>query len=176
MSGIEWSIEDLDETSNIYKDEFEVEEEEDNADLISSMRTFSLLTQSTLSAFHKAGVDIELAETIGELKGILNEKQTRTLVDAVVIEGESKKVERIFKDGYRDVVNVSDIYSPSYFDIGEVSKAELIKLKGMLSDESRGSSNISSIREGDFRESDWVKISRASERVFFYDFDIQDNK
>lgn len=74
------------------------------------MDYFSTLTQMTLSAFHKAGIDSTLDQEISSIKDAVNKNKELKLVDAILME-DKDYVKRIFIDGSEDICLKTELYS-----------------------------------------------------------------
>lgn len=73
-----------------------------NEGIINNMRYFSALTQHTLSAFHRPGVDTFLVDEIENVRKALAVSKFKVLVD--IRKGINASAERSFTDGTTDTV------------------------------------------------------------------------
>lgn len=144
----------------------------------SSMETISILTQRTLSAFHKAGVDADLHRTISNLKLHLKDRKTIEPRRLITFRPSKQKgyVIRIFKDGYLDEVPLSQASIDSYpipQDMSEDDIHRASRLDKILKDSTYNPSYISTIKNSvkDSTSRGWVNISKPSETLFFLNYD-----
>jgi hypothetical protein len=87
-----------------------------------SLSYFSGITQRTLSAFHKAGIDASLLDEIDNIKSQIVSAKPLILKDVVL---NKDKYIRYFEGGYSDVVNFEhvfqNVYKSTESDISELS-------------------------------------------------------
>lgn len=77
-----------------------------------SLLYFSGITQRTLSAFHKAGIDMALLDEINDLKSHITKPKPLILYNAIPINKNQYK--RIFTNGHNDIVDKSNLFKPAY--------------------------------------------------------------
>lgn len=124
-----------------------------------NMRYFSEITQKTLSAFHKAGIDASLLDEITHLKLSLRSKIELKLIDVKPVDD---KYKRIFSNGHTDIVNFLNIMDPVFIDnnsndfIKSIIKNEVSPITKM------GMSTKIAIINTDRKP-----INRLSEQLFF---------
>lgn len=83
-----------------------------NVNLMKSLSYFSGITQRTLSAFHKAGIDATLLDEMDNLKEHINKPKALVLRDAIPVD--DYHYERFFEYGYTDIVPNQQLYSPVF--------------------------------------------------------------
>jgi hypothetical protein len=81
-----------------------------NTGICDNLAFFSKITQKTLSAFHRAGVDASLTEEIDNLRAVMRGGTKPILVKAT--KAEDGLYVRVFSNGHSDRVEQEHIFSP----------------------------------------------------------------
>lgn len=129
------------------------------------MDYFSEVTQSTLSAFHKAGIDTVINEEIDLLKQSFRTSRALVLKDAIPLQ--DNLIKRIFVDDSSDVVAPENLYTPKMVAVNLESKANII-LSTALGGELSPISKLSQAKHRHTLECDRRPINRISEQLFFF--------
>lgn len=126
-----------------------------------SLSYFSGITQRTLSAFHKAGIDATLLDEMDDLKNYLNKPKPRVLRDAIPVD--EKHYQRFFEDGYTDIVSHYQLYQPVYYP-----KDQSSEVAKFIHDEITPISKMGiSIKLSNINTSSKRNIKRPTETIFF---------
>lgn len=120
------------------------------------------MTQRTLSAFHRAGIDASLTEEIDELKKVIRGKKKLVLVDATTTDG--VWYTRRFLDGSTDVVEKSHIFENKY-ETNSVKELHLVERA--FEQEMSPISKMVSMNHVDRLCCERRKIKRPSECIMF---------
>jgi hypothetical protein len=131
-----------------------------NLELITSLSYFSGITQRTLSAFHKAGIDVTLLDEINDLKTHINKPKPLTLKNA--IKNNSSTYKRFFTNGYTDIVNTQDLYKPIY-----INDNTDINIDDLMGEDISPISKMGINLKLNSINTQRISISRPTEHIFF---------
>jgi hypothetical protein len=127
-----------------------------------SLLYFSEITQRTLSAFHRAGIDASLLDEIDIIKSQIVSPKPLILKNAVLVE--DKKYIRYFEGGYSDVVNFEDIFR----DVYKSSDSEISELANLLNGEISAVSKMGVSKKLATININRKKIEKPTECIFFF--------
>lgn len=130
--------------------------------LSKSLSYFSGITQRTLSAFHKAGIDASLLDEIDNVKSQIVLPKPLVLKDAVLTE--HNKYIRYFEGGYSDVVNFEDVFK----DVYKSSESEVSELSQFLDGQISPISMMGVSMKLNTINIDRKKIEKPTECIFFF--------
>jgi N-acetylneuraminic acid mutarotase len=130
--------------------------------LSKSLSYFSGITQRTLSAFHKAGIDASLLDEIDNIKSQIVLSKPLVLKDAVLIE--HNKYIRYFEGGYSDVVDFENVFR----DVYKSSESEVSELTQFLDGEISPISKMGVSMKLNTINVDRKKIEKPTECIFFF--------
>jgi hypothetical protein len=131
-----------------------------NAVLMKNLSYFSGITQRTLSAFHRAGIDASLLDEIDDIKSHLISPKPLVLIDAIPLDNGLYK--RLFSDDYTDVVPYKEIFSNVYKKASDIDDLDVLA-DGTMSPISKMGSNIKLATIDTPRKT----IDRPTEAIFF---------
>lgn len=127
-----------------------------------SLSYFSGITQRTLSAFHKAGIDASLLDEIDNIKSQIVFSKPLILKDAVLTE--HNKYIRHFEGGYSDVVDYEDVFR----DVYRSSESDVSELAQFLDGEITPVSKMGISMKLNTINTDRRKIEKPTECIFFF--------
>ena len=130
--------------------------------LTKSLSYFSGITQRTLSAFHRAGIDASLLDEIENIKSQIVLPKPLVLKDAVLTE--HNKYIRYFEGGYSDVVNFEDVFR----DVYKSSDSDISELADFLDGEISPISKMGVSMKLNTINIDRKKIEKPTEAIFFF--------
>lgn len=133
-----------------------------NTHLMGSLAYFSGITQRTLSAFHRAGIDASLLDEIDNIKEYLTKLKPLILVDATPDKDGLYK--RRFACGHTDLVPHKHIFDEKYLP----QDSDISELKHILDKSSMSPiSTMSSTVNLDKIDTPRKKINKPTESIFF---------
>lgn len=130
--------------------------------LSKSLSFFSGITQRTLSAFHKAGIDASLLDEIDNVKSQIVLPKPLVLKDAILTE--HNKYIRYFEGGYSDVVNFEDVFK----DVYKSSESEVSELSQFLDGQISPISKMGVSMKLNTINIDRKKVEKPTECIFFF--------
>jgi hypothetical protein len=131
--------------------------------LSQSLSYFSGITQRTLSAFHKAGIDASLLDEIDNVKSQIVSPKPLILKDAILIENSNRYI-RYFEGGYSDIVNFEDVFQ----DVYKSSDSDILELTNLVSGEISPISKMGISMKLNTINVDRKKIEKPTECIFFF--------
>jgi hypothetical protein len=131
--------------------------------LSQSLSYFSGITQRTLSAFHKAGIDASLLDEIDNVKSQIVSPKPLVLKDAILDEYNNKYI-RHFEGGYSDIVNLEDVFK----DVYKSSDSDVLELTNLLTGEISPISKMGISMKLNTINTPRKKIEKPTESIFFF--------
>jgi hypothetical protein len=122
---------------------------------------FSGITQRTLSAFHRAGIDASLLDEIDDIKSQLISPKPLTLIDAIPLDNGLYK--RYFSEEYTDIVQYSELFTEVYKN----HNSEITDLNNLLAGSMTPISKMGNSVKLNTINTPRKKIDKFSEAIFF---------
>lgn len=129
------------------------------------MDYFSAVTQNTLSAFHRAGIDTVLSEEIDLLRESFRSPKPLVLREAIPLPNDL--IKRIFTDDSWDEVPAEELYTPKLPEVTLTSQAKTL-ISHALAQELSPISKLSQARHRHGLSCTRRPITRLSEQLFFF--------
>lgn len=131
-----------------------------NNEVIENLNYFSELTQRTLSAFHLAATEDNLDEDMSYISMLVNNSIKKKIVNFEI--NDDGTFTRIFSDGTKDIVSLSDINKQSTINFND----DYIKIRSILDKQITPITSIK-LDKNISITSDFKTIDKPSERIFF---------